>query len=377
MSEQNSGEKTEQPTQKKREDAHKKGQTASSKELNGISGLIVLIIILIVAIKYFFVQYQEVFELVCRLIEDDNVVSETIVNSLHTVCQMIFIILIPPIVCAGVVSGLTQALQLGKVVLKENFLSFNPQCFNPVDNFKNICSIKNLITLFRQVAEISIMCLVAIFIVKNNIRELVYLYSYQIDGILWLFAAILGKLFFSLLGIHLVASLFDLVIQKRSLTKKLMMSLFELKQEDKNTNGNPEIKSRRQEIHREIMQDDNPTITNASLVLANPTHIATVLLYSPKRFKLPIVVAKASGNSAFNIFNLAKKYEIPIIREKWLARSLFSLAVVGKFVPKSLLPDVAAVISKNLDLLPKIAQEMAEVAAINVPQTGGEQQIKV
>lgn len=377
MSEQNSGEKTEQPTQKKRDDAHKKGQTASSRELNSISGLIVLVLILIVIIKYFFAQYQIVFEMICRLIEDNNVGSETIINSLYSVCQMIFIILVPPIVCAGVVSALTQVLQLGKIVIKENFLSFQPQCFNPVNNFKNICSLKNLITLLRQVAEIGIMCLVAIFIIKNNIRDLVSLYDYQIDSILWLFAEILGKIFFSLLGIHFVASIFDLIVQKRSLTKKLMMSLFEVKQEDKNTNGNSEIKNRRKELHREIMQNDNPTITNASLILANPTHIAIVLLYSPKKFKLPIVIAKASGGSAFNIFNLAKKYEIPIIRDKWLARSLFSLAVVGKFVPKSLLPDVAAMISKNIDLLPKVAQEIAEVAAVQASQAGGDQQLKV
>jgi len=377
MSEQSSGEKTEQPTHKKREDAHKKGQTASSKELTCISGLITLVIILIIAIKNFFVQYQGLFVAICRLIEENDLETAQIINSLKTAFYVILLVIIPPVICAGVVSALTQALQLGKIILKENFLSFNPQCFNPIDNFKNICSIKNFITLLRQVAEITVMCLVAVFIVKSNIKELIYISNYPIDSILWLFATILGKLFFSLLGIHFIASIFDLVIQKRNLTKKLMMSLSELKQEDKNTNGSPEIKGRRQEIHREIMQDDDSSITNASLILANPTHIAIVLLYSPKRFKLPIVLAKASGNSAFNIFNMAKRCEIPIIRDKWLARSLFSLAIVGKFVPKSLLPDVAMVISRNLDLLPKVAQEIAEVAAINAGQTVGERQIKI
>ena len=84
-------------------------------------------------------------------------------------------------------------------------------------------------------------------------------------------------------------------------------------------------------MHREILEDDSvsETVSSSTLVLANPTHIAIVILYQPKKWKLPIVVVKAKDYNAQKVFGFAKKFEVPIIRDIWLARSLYKLLKLG------------------------------------------------
>lgn len=366
MSGDNNSEKTEQPTPKKRRDAQKKGQIATSKELNKIFALIALILLVGGNISLSFYKFTNLFESIDRDVLNSNLTLANLYNTLTSGGYYIVEVLLFPILTAGCIAAITQIVQAGGITLKEEFLAFKPESFNPVNNFRNLLSFKSFATFIRQITEITIMIIITIIIVKHNLYQFLNLPNYSIISILWFFMIILIKIFTILLGIHLTSSILDLIIEKRNLTKQLMMTHSEVKQEHKNSNGDPEIKKRRQELHRELLDDEGEmTISNSTLVLANPTHIAIVLLYRPKRFKLPIVVAKASGSKAQNIFIIAKRHKIPIIRDIWLARSLYKLGIVGRYVPSSMLSSVADVISHNLHLLPKTALEIAEVNTVN------------
>ncbi len=363
MSNDSSGEKTEQPTPKKRQDAKKQGQMAQSKELNKVFALIILLILLIINLKSTFYQFANIFQGIIDQIATNNLDKITLSNYLLNSGYYALKVILLPIIVAGITAYFINIIQVGGFTISEKFLKFDFNKFNLVNNFKSIYSFKNLIKFTRQLIEIIIMAVVAIFIAKQSLRGFTNLPEYSVSALWWYLCIVLFKEFAALLLINIVASIIDLVMEKFNLTKQLMMSLSEIKQEYKNTNGDPEIKSRRQELHRELIDEEGEaTIANSTMVLANPTHIAIVLLYRPKRFKLPIIVAKASGAKAQNIFTIAKRNNIPIIRDKWLARTLFEVGIVGKYVPSSMLAPVADIISQNMHLLPKTAQEIAEIS---------------
>ncbi len=356
------GTKTEQPTPKKREDAKKEGNVAHSAELNKVFALTILLILFIASfnsdLNYFASFSRNIFQDILT----DNLSLSTIRGNIGAGFMYIAKVLIAPAIIAGCVAYLVNVIQIGGITLAETPFKFDLNKFNPVNNFKSIFSFKNFVKFIRQLIEIIIMTAVTWFIVKKSLSSLVQIPYYDLSTILWFLATTLIKIFLVSLLINLVASVIDFIMEKFNTTKQLMMTPSEIKQENKNTQGDAEIKKRRQEIHREIVGDDGElTISNSTMVLANPTHIAIVLLYRPKRFKLPIIVAKASGSKAQNIFTIAKKHNILIVRDIWLARSLFKIAIVGKYVPSSMLAPVADLISKNLHLLPKTATELAEM----------------
>ena len=164
-----------------------------------------------------------------------------------------------------------------------------------------------------------------------------------------------------LLGIYFVFAVLDLVVEKHSTYKQLMMSMDEIKRENKESDGDPEIKSKRKELHRELLEEDNEAFTtykDSMLVLANPTHIAIVLIYMPHKWRLPMMVYKAKAYEAQQIFQMAKRHKIPIIRDKWVARQMYEIAEINQAIPQSMTKHIAELIAKNLHLRPKIAEDI-------------------
>jgi len=343
-----SGQKTEQPTQKKRQDAREKGQVAQSKELTSLSAMATIVACLSFSSNSMLDKLADNFSVVLRSIQlhdfEMSVVYGTLWQSMSVVARIIFM----PIILAGVISLLINILQLKGLTLNKEFFKIDLNKLNPMKNFKNIFSVKNFIKFLKQFVEITAMAIVSI--------------GYNIG--LLNFTALCGwlivKLFSILFLMHLAFAIFDFVMEKRNLTKQLMMSKEDMKQEYKNSEGNPEVKQQRKELHRELLEDDSmsETISSSTLVLANPTHIAVVLLYHPKRWKLPIVVVKAKGPNAEQVFKLANKSAVPIIRDIWLARSLYKLAKVGQYIPSTYVKHVADIFNKNLELFPVLEAEI-------------------
>ncbi|MBP9743641.1 MAG: EscU/YscU/HrcU family type III secretion system export apparatus switch protein [Burkholderiales bacterium] len=362
MSGDNTEAKTEEPTPKKRRDAKEEGQVAQSKELSKVFALIVLLIIMGWGFDDAFAHFTNIFHNITQQIRNDNlglsVLKSIVADSFMYVCKVILF----PVTVSAFIAGMTTVIQIDGITISKAFFKFDLNKFNPVQNFKSIFSLKNFKKFLRQLFEIIIMVVITTFIIRHYLAQIILLPNYSLGGILYFLFMLLCKIFTVLIFINLISSVIDLVLEKRNLTKELMMSHSEVKQEHKNTNGNPEIKQRRQEIHREIVGDDGEaTIANSTFVLANPTHIAIVVLFRPKQFKLPIIVAKAKGSRAQNIFNIAKRCKLPIIRDVWLARTLFDIGLIGKYVPSSMLAPIGDVISKNLHLLPRTAKELAEI----------------
>jgi flagellar biosynthetic protein FlhB len=144
----------------------------------------------------------------------------------------------------------------------------------------------------------------------------------------------------------LIIGLLDFMYQRYDLEKKLRMSRQELKDEYKETDGSPEIKQRTRQIQRQMARQRMMSdVQTADVVITNPTHIAVALKYDPSKMDAPSVIAKGERLIAEKIKEIARKFDIPVIEDKPLARTLFKMCDVGQVVPAKLYRAVAEILA--------------------------------
>lgn len=368
MADKDSGEKTEQPTQKKEKDAKEEGQTAQSKELTAIAAIIVITLTFGLNYKYNL-----------RIIADSSVAifdnfatSEdsqyyVIANLFHILSIGVKIFLFP-IVLAAAVSFFVSVGQIGGIVIKKDGIKFDIAKLNPIENFKNTFSKKNFIKFIRQFFEVFVMVIVAWFMSKYTVPYILMFPYITLPNIVSLMAFFLCKLFAVLFAIHIVFSIIDYVLEKINLKKQLMMSLHDIKEEQKETDGNPEIKQKRRELHRELLEDGDAFggFVGSGIVFANPTHIAIFVIFIPGKLKLPAIILIETDEKAMDLIRLAEKLKVPVVRDVWLTRKLYEIGKINSYVPASVLTFVADAFSKNMKLLPGVVSAIKSMKAPKV-----------
>jgi flagellar biosynthesis protein FlhB len=361
--EQNQDSKTEQPTHKRLQDARKEGNVAKSKDLSTVVSLSVLILELVIMYKYIIFSIHNMYGVVFATISENQYSLERLLSVIIEFFILLFKIIIPIIIVSSLSAGLTTVIQLNGFLFATKVFKFDLQKFDIIKNFKELFSKKNILKFCFNVFKISIMTYVGFNIVSNNIKDILKVVDISFSYIILFMALLILKLGAVLLGIFAVFAFIDFIVEKRATHKKLMMSMEEVKKDYKETEGNPEVKSRRRELHKELLEGDDmfDAYKEFMMVLANPTHIAIVMIYKPTKWKLPIILMKAKGYSAQNIFRIAKRKDVPIIRDKWIARQLYAYAEINKPVPKSMVKFVATLIGNNLYLFPKILEEINKI----------------
>ena len=357
-----SGEKTEQPTDKKRRDSREKGQVAQSKDLTMFSAIFTIVGAICLTWNKMLVSYFQSYTLILSLIQDNRLSLVEMSQVLSQLCSNLLTFLVP-IFIAAAISFVINLVQLKGLILSKEFMQIKFDKLNPMSNFKSTFSKKNLIKFIKNLCEIIVMGITAFLYAKANLNDIVKLSLTTVSGAALYMTTLTLKIFCILLALYLVFGLIDFISEAMSLTKQLMMSKEDLKQEYKNSEGDPEVKHKRKEFHHELLEGEpvKRSLESSTLILANPTHIAIVILYRPRQWKVPIVLAKARDKNAMLIFEYAKQLKIPIIQDKWLARKLYVSAETGKYIPRSLGTFFAQMLGKNMNLLPKLAQELQEI----------------
>lgn len=372
MEQDQSSEKSEQPTKKKLDDARKKGQVAKSKELTSFFTLLVFFIYIAFGYKQILVDvmqiYSQVFVSANMKLQGDmsppqlKALIETVLSS------MVKIILIPTVL-AAVISGFVAAMQVGGLQFSPEAMKLDIQKFNPVTNAKNIFSLKTLKKFAKDMLQLAVMFSVSYIMVKRDITDILNSSYYDTWVVAGVFFVLFFKLLLTLLLIYLIFAVVDFFLEKSQFLEQMKMTKDELKKEFKETEISQEVKQRQREIHQEILEEEGVTNTvkNSTLVLTNPIHYAIVILYDPKTVKLPVILVKARARSASIVIRVARKHKVLIVRDIWLTRRLYVLGEVGKFVPSSMVGPVADIIGKNIHLLPDhIRQAFAEIG--NLPR---------
>ncbi len=345
------GDKTEEPTSKKLEDARKEGQVAKSKELTNAVELIALFVALKVTIESFGTNLLSTFEGYYKFIPDVIKQSGTGLSIVtfnffqrNALWRMIVICL--PLFAIGMLT--TFIINLVQVKWKPTAAPLKPKLskLNPLQGFKRIFSMNSVVELIKSVAKIILIAVIAYNDVKNNSDTLFILYDIpllQAIGLLGNIAINMGiKISFALL----VVGLADYFYQSRKFHKDMMMTKQEVKDEYKNSEGSPDVKSKQRQRMREasrrrMMQE----VPEADVIITNPTHLAVALKYTPGEQTAPIVIAKGEDYLAQRIKEVARDNDIEIVENKPLARMLYMNVEIGEQIPPELYQAVADVLA--------------------------------
>ena len=337
-------EKTEEPTPKKLEDARKEGNVPKSMEFSGFVILFIASLIAIFYIKYVTYDLENYFQYISSLIGVEITVRRFYDIVLVTLLY-IFKILLPVmlvVLIAGIVANVTQIGFL--FTIKPIIPSFEK--INPIKGLKRLFSIKTIVEGVKTVLKVAIAFGVGYYLFLNFLSEIPKLALMSVfEQIKW-FSQKSAILIFSMLGVFFVFAIIDLIYQRYSYKKSLRMSKQEIKDEFKQTEGNPEVKAKIRQIQREMAKKRMMSeVPKADVVITNPTHYAVAIRYDKDKEDAPRVLAKGVDNLALKIKEIAREHNIMIVENPPLARELYKSVEVGEIIPAKLYKAVAEVLA--------------------------------
>lgn len=252
--------------------------------------------------------------------------------------EMIKVVLLCSLPIAGIVAivgVLVSFLLIGPTFAVEVFKP-NFKKFNPVENLKQKFKMKTVVELIKSILKIFGAALLIYLAVKNSIGDIVATAALPPQEAAVVFEKIVFKVILWVGIYFILISVADLVYQRHNFQKEMKMEKFEVKQEYKDTEGNPEIKSKRRQLAQEIAYDEGTNqIRRAKAIVVNPKDIAIAIGYEPAKYAAPWIIAIGTEKRAAAIIVEAEKYHIPIMRNVPLAHQLLEEGQVSKFIPES------------------------------------------
>lgn len=335
-------EKTEQPTAKKLRDARKKGQVPNSKDVTSTA-------LLIVIFTYFGLRREYVLKTLMDLfVVPTNFLKEPFLaacNHMGLACLEVGVKVVLPLVLLVFFTGvMANVLQFGLLL---SFESIKPNFskLNPISKLKNIFSLKNLIEFLKSAAKILFLGTLLYFVIRNTLDPLLKIPFTSLRDFINILPSIMKTFALNVGFAYVVVAFLDFIFQRYNHTKQLMMTKDEIKREFKESEGDPTIKGKRKQLHRELLQGSPAQKTKrSSALIVNPTHYAIAIYYNEVITPLPVVLAKGIDYQAQLMKRVAKEFNIPIMENVPLAHALYDLADEGRYIPRELIEPVAKVI---------------------------------
>lgn len=339
------GEKTEEPSQHRIDEFRKRGDVASSRELTSVLVLAACLLTLSLSLVYIYEQMTGFIEWLYTL----DIATAFTPKSLNTITTKTIITaakcsapILAVALCVGVFA---QVAQIG-FLYSPDILELNFDRVNPINGVKKLFSKQALFESIKGVLKFVVILSVVYVYLKDDIASYNGFMHLEISQSFLLAKSLLMKISFAILMVLSVVALIDFGFQKLTYRQKLMQTKQQLKQEHKEQEGNPEVKQRIRQIQREMarkrMIND---VKTADVIVTNPTHISIVLKYDSETMVSPQIIGKGQDHLALKIREIAKQYDIPIVENVQLARTLYKTVKVGQPVPRNLYKAVAEVLA--------------------------------
>lgn len=345
------GEKTEEPTGKRRTDARKEGQVAKSKELyNGIS-LLFLFLVVKLYIGHVGNSLLGIFPTIYNKIPDMVVTYAgefsylTIFGILRGALGRLVIIVLPIFILGAVIAFVVDLLQVKWAPTKKP-LQPKFSKLNPAKGLGKLFSKSKLVELLKSVVKILLVSYVAYDTIKDEVGVIFSLYNMSLlQSVQWL-GSVLSNMGLKIAAFYLIIGAVDLFYEKHKHHEELKMTKQEVKDEMKNAEGDPKVKAQlRQKMLQASMRRMMQSVPKADVVITNPTHYAVAIKYDAEKYAAPMVLAKGEDYLAQKIKEKAKESNIEIVENKPLARMLYANVEVGELVPPELYQAVAEVLA--------------------------------
>ena len=346
MAEESFQEKTEPATSKKKDEARKRGQVIRSIELNSAFILVFGLMIL-----YFSgsALASSLAGIARSMFSQASTLQVNQTSAVHLVAQAFFQVgaMLAPVVLGLMLVGVgANFAQVGYVF---SFESITPSFakLNPLTGIRKlIISRRSMVEMFKNVVKIVIVGLAAYYSLRDTMSDSLTLMDSDPEAVLGFMGKASLAVGFKTGLAFLALAVLDYLYQRFEYEHDMRMTKQELKEEEKSTDGDPQVKSRIKSVQRRIaygrMMHEVP---KADVVVTNPTHLAVAIKYDSEEMAAPKVVAKGADLIALRIKELAKEHDVPIIEDKPLARALYKSVDIGEEIPEKLFQAVAQVLA--------------------------------
>lgn len=339
------GEKTEEPSQHKLDEARKKGDVASSKELNSVLILTGVLCVLVMSSLFIFEVISEYIDWLYGLDFKLAYQGELAKQILEETFFMAGKCVAPVFLTSMALGVIAQIMQVG-ILYAPDALQLKADRINPANGFKRIFSKKSIAEVVKGLLKFAIVLAVTYAIISSNITSFTgFLHTEAAQAFSYgkMFAL---KLSLSIMGGLVVVAAADFAFEKWSYKQKHRQTKQQVKEEHKEREGSPEVKQKIRAIQRDMatkrMMADIP---NADVIVTNPTHISIVIKYDGETMIAPEIIGKGQDHLAMRIREIAKEHGVPIVENVPLARALYKTVKVGQGVPRSLYKAVAEILA--------------------------------
>ncbi|QAV22728.1 EscU/YscU/HrcU family type III secretion system export apparatus switch protein [Proteus hauseri] len=309
-------EKTEKPTQKKLDDSAKKGQSFKSKELT--SGLVYIIGIMYLFHQVSLDEFSRFYQ--SLLLHPRNITLKSYIE----IIVKIFFDIVLPILAVTILSGTIPSLFSSRFKLATEAIKFDLNHINPISGFKKIFNIRTIKDFFKTLLFILVFFIACYLFIILHGHEVFLLYRSSLEQVIDKWCSLVVNFIFVFFVLSIPIIILNIIADFFLFMKDMMMEKHEVKQENKNMEGDPEIKSTRKQLHQELLDEPmKQVIRDSSAVIVNPTHVAIGIYFEPDNGIMPLVSLRCINAQALAVKAYAKKIGTPVVRYPELARKIY------------------------------------------------------
>jgi len=334
-------------TQHKLKEQRKKGNVFKSKDLTQLAVMIVGFVLLFSFGNLAFKTLMELCKSLWSEIPNFDKVSGNFIN-FHA-WRALIIIIVPTMIALSLIGFVIEVLQLGGIIFTTEPLQFKLEKLDPIKGLKNMFNVKSLFELGKGLIKVFVVGYIAWDVVSEHMTQLLGTIeaSHKLAGFI-VVSVILWEFFYKTSILLFAVAIIDYIFQRWKFLKDQRMSFKEMKDEYKDTEGDPLIKSKRRQKQREIAMGGGgggmAQVPEADFVVKNPDHVALAVKYDEKMDKAPKVIAKGADLLAEQIIQIAESYGVPVVENIPLSRALFRLVRLNQEIPADLYRAVAEVL---------------------------------
>jgi len=347
------GERTEQPTSKRREDFREKGQVAQSKEVQTAALLTSTLLFWLMYLPIFWKSFTELIFSLWQASGEYQITSTSVISLSAFLLQKIGLLLAPLFLLAILISFFSSFFQFGWLLSSKPLIPDFSK-LDPIAGMARFFSKKSLIEVFKSLLKVILIGWISFSTVLDHFNEALILVDTDIGSILAYIAKVSALIMAKICAIMILLAFLDFLFIRWDMEEQMKMTKEELKEEYKESEGDPHIKAQiraiQQEMARKRMMAEVP---KADVVVTNPTHLAIAIRYDAKEMDAPLVVAKGADLMAIKIREIALEHKVPIFENPPVARLLHKLDL-GEHIPENLFKAIAEILAHVYSLKGKI-----------------------
>lgn len=336
--------KTEKATPKKLKDSRKKGQVAKSQDFPSALTFSAAIFAILFSTSYLYKNLSSYIITMFKSITTDIDISNRAGGFMYEAILTIFMTSVPIMIIVVCIGVLSNFLIIGPLFSLEA-MKFQWKKLNPIEGIKQKFKLRVLVELIKSILKITGAAIIIYLVIKKSMPQIIATVQLPPLGSALFLEDYLRTIAIRVGIFFLAVAVFDLAFQKKDFAKQMMMEKFELKQELKDTEGNPEIKGKRREVSREIAYQEGPSIAKkARAIITNPTHIAVAIDYLEEEDPAPKILTMGQGPIADHIIKIAQANHVPVMRNPTLAQNLYKNGNISDFIPEDTYEAVAEIL---------------------------------